>query len=130
MYFFRVLSLSMCKESRDKLCYSNVHMFRPFYMYVLSSCILCSAEILIYILHSNRSSHFLLFIVDCNNSDNRKRGAAFPLFKIFLTFVSLTEIVFCLIMAFTDFLEAIYTSVLTRYSANANQKDISGEAIL
>lgn len=35
MYFYHVLSLNMCKESKDKLCYSDVLMFRPFYMYVL-----------------------------------------------------------------------------------------------
>lgn len=30
MYFHRVLSLSMCKESKDKLCYSDVLMFQTF----------------------------------------------------------------------------------------------------
>lgn len=95
-------------------------------MFYANSCILCSAQILIYILHSNRSSRFLLFITNCN-SDNRKKGATFPFFFFFF---ALTELV-CLIMAFTSFLGSGSTGAFSPdISANANQKDISGEAIL
>lgn len=101
MYFYRVLSLSMCKESKDKLCYSNVLTFRPLYVRFMQTAVffVVLKFFFIYILHSNRSSRFLLFIVDCNNSDNRKKV------QHFLFVFALTELV-CVIMAFSSLLEA------------------------
>lgn len=41
-----MLSLSMCKESKDKLCYSDVQAFLC--MFYANSCILCRAQILLF----------------------------------------------------------------------------------
>lgn len=108
MYFHHVLSMSMCKESKDKLCYSDVLAFRP-----LNVCFMQTAVFFVELrvfkftsCHSNQSSHFLLFIVDCNNSDNHKKVQQIFLFP-------LTQLV-CVIMAFTNLLKLMH-SVFTRY---------------
>lgn len=45
MYFHPVLSLSTCKESKDKLCYSDVLMFGPLYVCFMQTVLLCRAQI-------------------------------------------------------------------------------------
>ena len=51
MYFHHVLSLSTCKESKDKLCYSDVLMFQTFiYMFLCSRILRRAQIILIYLL--------------------------------------------------------------------------------
>lgn len=79
MYFHHVLSLSMYKESKDKLCYSEVLMLKPLYVCFMQT-VVFFVEFKFTSRHSNRSSRFLLFIVDCNNSDNRKEVRHFFLF--------------------------------------------------
>lgn len=87
-------------------------------MFYANSCILCSAQILIYILHSNRSSRFLLFITNCN-SDNRKKGATFPFFFFFFCpdWTSLSHNGFYQLSW-----KRIYRSILTGYFCKCQSK--------